>query len=156
MDARVHRLHSNLVIIIFVVMPEGSQSLSDHGPQRTAERLRRLIIKPAENETQRRHPAGRALKHFPIETTVKFSTLAQNPNTVMEVIAQDRPGLLLAVAKAMLSCKIRLVTAKVATFGEKAEDIFYITDRDGNPLNSASVQEELANRIKASLPSVNA
>lgn len=155
-DARVHRLHSNLVILIFVVMPEGSQSLSDHGPQRTAERLRRLIIKPAENETQRRHPAGRALKHFPIETTVKFSTLAQNPNTVMEVIAQDRPGLLLAVAKAMLSCKIRLVTAKVATFGEKAEDIFYITDRDGNPLNSASVQEELANRIKASLPSVNA
>lgn len=155
-DARVHRLHSNLVILIFVVMPEGSQSLSDHGPQRTAERLRRLIIKPAENETQRRHPAGRALKHFPIETTVKFSTLAQNPNTVMEVIAQDRPGLLLAVAKAMLSCKIRLVTAKVATFGEKAEDIFYITDRDGNPLNSSSVQEELANQIKASLPSLHA
>jgi len=155
-DARVHRLHSNLVILIFVVMPEGSQSLSDHGPPQTSARLRKLILHPAESEAQRRHPAGRALKHFPIETTVKFSTLSQNPNTVMEVIAQDRPGLLLAVAKAMLSCKIRLVTAKVATFGEKAEDIFYITDRDGNPLNSASVQEELANRIKASLPSLNA
>lgn len=155
-DARVHRLRSNLVILIFVVMPEGAQASSDHGPQQTAERLRKLILHPAENEAQRRHPAGRALKHFPIETTVKFSTLPQNPNTVMEVIAQDRPGLLLAVAKAMLSCKIRLVTAKVATFGEKAEDIFYITDRDGNPLNDATVQEELADRIRASLPSQHA
>jgi [protein-PII] uridylyltransferase len=71
----------------------------------------------------------------------------------MEVVAQDRPGLLLAVAKALLSCKIRLVTAKVATFGEKAEDIFYITDRDGQPINDPDLQSRLADQIKTSLPS---
>ena len=61
----------------------------------------------------------------------------------MEVVAQDRPGLLYAVAKALLSCKIRLVTAKIATFGEKAEDIFYITDRDGLPVDNESHQDAL-------------
>tara|TARA_B110000003_G_C16169324_1_gene346860 strand:+ start:114 stop:368 length:255 start_codon:yes stop_codon:yes gene_type:complete len=73
----------------------------------------------------------------------------------MEVVAQDRPGLLYAVAKALLSCKIRLVTAKIATFGEKAEDIFYITDRDGLPVDNESHQDALRVAIQDALPSAS-
>ena len=70
----------------------------------------------------------------------------------MEVIAQDRPGLLLGVAKALLSCKIRLVNAKVGTFGERAEDIFFITDRDGGPVTNASQKTCITEQIRAALP----
>lgn len=153
LDARVHRLTSNLVILIFVVMATQDEATLVSSHQKTAERLRGLILKPADPKLERRHPMGRALKHFPIETTVRFSSITQYPTTIMEVVAQDRPGLLLAVAKALLSCKIRLVTAKVATFGEKAEDIFYITDRDGQPINDPDLQSRLADQIKTSLPS---
>ena len=69
----------------------------------------------------------------------------------MEVVAQDRPGLLLQVAKALLSCKIHLVNAKVGTFGARAEDIFYITDRDGmpviDPVQRASVEEQICTAL---------
>ncbi|MGE4659653.1 MAG: hypothetical protein AAEJ16_02575, partial [Arenicellales bacterium] len=94
-----------------------------------------------------------ALKHFPIDTTVRFSDSEIGESvTVMEVIAQDRPGLLLQVAKALLSCKIRLVNAKVGTFGARAEDIFYVTDRDGFPVTDRSQRACVEEQIRSALP----
>ena len=52
----------------------------------------------------------------------------------MEVVTRDRPGLLSRIAGALTSCGIRLQNAKIATYGERAEDIFFITDRDKKPL----------------------
>ena len=56
--------------------------------------------------------------------------------TIMVVTAQDRPGLLHQVARALIECKTHLVSAKISTFGERVEDIFYITDLDGQPINN--------------------
>jgi [protein-PII] uridylyltransferase len=77
---------------------------------------------------------SRQLKHFPIETEVLFREDEENQRTIMEVIAGDRPGLLAKIARALLECKILLQTAKIATFGERAEDIFFITDSNDHPL----------------------
>ena len=155
-DARVHRLTSKLVILIFIVLKTGHSDFDDRGLMRATHRLREQILQPEQSAPPRRNPLSRALKHFPIETTVKFSQVENQETTIMEVVAQDRPGLLLAVAKAMLSCKIRLVNAKVATFGEKAEDIFFITDRDGQPLTDVAVQEAIRYQIQSALPSIHA
>jgi len=78
----------------------------------------------------------RQLKHFPITTRVLFSTDVRNQRTIMEVTAGDRPGLLSQIAQALVECGIKLHNAKIATFGERAEDIFYITDDDNRPLGS--------------------
>ena len=95
----------------------------------------------------------RALKHFPIKTTVQFSdSEAKDGPTVLEVVAQDRPGLLLQVAKALLYCKIHLANAKVGTFGARAEDIFYVTDRDGRPIKDIAQRELIADQIRSALP----
>ncbi len=45
-------------------------------------------------------------------------------------------GLLYHVALAMHQCKVKLISAKVSTVGEKAEDTFLITDRDDLPVDS--------------------
>ncbi|MGI8425869.1 MAG: hypothetical protein ACR2M4_04580 [Actinomycetota bacterium] len=52
----------------------------------------------------------------------------------MEVIATDRPGVLSQMASAMRFCGVRLQSAKVATFGKRVEDIFYITDAHERPV----------------------
>ncbi len=81
------------------------------------------------------HSIGRALKHFPITTEITF-TETSHGTTVMEVVAQDRPGLLHQVALALRACRVRLLTAKIATFGERADDVFYLTNEDGRPLSA--------------------
>ena len=92
------------------------------------------------------------MKHFPITTEIKFHNDPDRRHTVMEVIAQDRPGLLHQVANALVHCKARLVNARVSTFGEKAEDVFLLHDRDGGEIRSKTQKDCLAAKIQQALP----
>ena len=152
-DARVHRLSSNLVIMTFVILTTQHETAKQFEFDGAVERLRTNILARNWELPERRGRVPRALKHFPIQTTVRFSDPeGQDGPTVMEVVAQDRPGLLLQVAKALLSCKIHLANAKVGTFGARAEDIFYVTDRDGLPVTDTAQRELIADRIRSALP----
>ena len=65
----------------------------------------------------------------------------------MQVTAYDRPGLLSHIAKAFVHCQVRLQNAKIATFGERAEDIFYVTTYDDVPLTDPAQLECLREKI---------
>jgi len=65
----------------------------------------------------------------------------------MEVVSQDQPGLLARIAMALVDCKAQLLNAKIATFGERVEDIFYITTEDNKPLESVEQLNKLRENI---------
>ena len=48
--------------------------------------------------------------------------------TIVEVFANDRPGLLFKVADAMFRCDLNVHVAKIATKIDQAVDIFYVRD----------------------------
>jgi len=73
-------------------------------------------------------------KHFRIKTHIDFNLDVTDQRTVMELITYDRPGLLSRVGRAFTDCKVRLMHARIATLGARAEDVFYITDMDNRPL----------------------
>jgi len=66
-------------------------------------------------------------------------------------VAQDRPGLLYQVALALAHCHVNLVAAKVSTYGERAEDVFFVNTRDGKPLTDAEqmkfLETEMVRRL---------
>lgn len=98
----------------------------------------------------RRAFASRALKHFPIKPTVEFSNLNEN-HTLMEVTAQNQPGLLYKVSLCLLENNIRLINAKISTFGERAEDTFFITYRDGSVITDQNTLKKLEQDICSAL-----
>lgn len=53
---------------------------------------------------------------------------------MLEVVTPDRAGLLARIGWAFADEGVRLQNAKIATFGERAEDVFFVTDRDNEPL----------------------
>ena len=63
---------------------------------------------------------------------VSFEDNELQNQTMMKVTAYDRPGLLSQVGAAMHACEVTLHKAKIATYGEKAEDIFFITNNKNN------------------------
>ncbi|KTD78453.1 protein-PII uridylyltransferase [Legionella waltersii] len=89
---------------------------------------------PIPKITQKRLP--RALAHFNIKTEITFSDDPQNKQTQMFMITNDRPGLLATVSRVFLNLKIHLHNAKIATAGERVEDMFYITNANGCSLNN--------------------
>ncbi|MBI2969599.1 MAG: [protein-PII] uridylyltransferase, partial [Gammaproteobacteria bacterium] len=94
---------------------------------------------------------SRTLKNFDMATRISFSEDQKNGRTVMEVEAIDRPGFLSAVGLAMENCGARLQGAKIATYGERVEDIFFITDRDNLPISDEARMQCLRNSITESL-----
>jgi len=77
---------------------------------------------------------SRRLKSFTTPTQITFGHVPGHQFTIMKLITSDRPGLLSQVGWTFASCQIRLHTAKVATIGATAEDIFFITDSNNQPL----------------------
>ena len=73
----------------------------------------------------------------------------------MHVTAQDRPGLLHQVALALHQCKSKLAAAKITTFGERAEDIFFIVDRDNQPITDEAKLQQLKEEVTQRLSSDN-
>ena len=54
------------------------------------------------------------------------------------VTAGDRPGLLCDIGKVLWEERIDLHAARISTLGERAEDVFYVTDRAQRPLEAAA------------------
>ncbi len=152
-DARIHSTRFGFALHTYVVLDHAGNPVTGRKALTELEHaMRRQLLDPRPGRDTRSTALPRALKHFPIETRVAFAASPGGQQTIMEVVAQDRPGLLYQVALALLRCKVRLVTAKVATYGERAEDIFFVTDRDGRPLadppQQACLESEIIRRLE--------
>jgi [protein-PII] uridylyltransferase len=88
----------------------------------------------------------RQARMFKTRTTIDFLRVSRQGQNVMELVAADRPGLLSKVGQVFIEQGIDIHTAKIMTIGEKAEDVFYITDEHGTPLDEAA-QEKLRQRL---------
>ena len=88
-----------------------------------------------------------ALKQFRMKTEVSCHQAEHPPQTMLEVVAPDRPGLLALVAKVFVEFNVSLTTARITTLGERVEDIFYISDEAGGRITDARVLAQLSQRI---------
>jgi [protein-PII] uridylyltransferase len=73
---------------------------------------------------------------FSIEPAVFVDNKASGRYTVVEVNARDRAALLSELAKAIFDTEATIHSAHIATYGERAVDVFYLTDRDGRKIES--------------------
>ena len=141
MEARILSSPTGLAMDTFLLLEADSQQPAT--PARAAElqqRLQRALAQAAPV-----HPAKRGLsrhlKHF--QMTPRISFQAAGERTQLALVCTDRPGLLAAVAQVMLETGVRVHDARIATFGERAEDFFQITDRNNAPLDAARQQRLL-------------
>ena len=72
---------------------------------------------------------------FATPTQITFTEDAVRQHTILELIAGDRPGLLSEIGKVLLAERVDVVMARIMTIGERAEDVFYVTDDRGQPLD---------------------
>ena len=84
---------------------------------------------------------------FTIVPEVVIDNSLSNRFSVLEVSGLDRPGLLFELTRAISSLNLNIGSAHILTFGEKAVDVFYVTDLTGakitNPARQAAVKRHL-------------
>ncbi len=142
-DARIITTRSGHTLDTFIVLDAAGQAI--HGSDQLQDilaGLRRQLDARLEDMQISRRPARR-LRHFSITPRVTFSCDRHNRFTIAELVASDQPGLLAQVGRAFVECGVRVHNAKIATLGERVEDIFFITDRDNQPLEDEDQFERL-------------
>ncbi|MGX4807720.1 [protein-PII] uridylyltransferase [Bradyrhizobium guangdongense] len=86
-------------------------------------------------------------KPFVIEPEVTINNQWSDRYTVIEVSGLDRPGLLYELTTAISKLNLNIASAHVATFGERARDVFYVTDLLGAQINAPTRQAAIKSAL---------
>ena len=95
-----------------------------------------------------RRSQPRHLRHFRIAPQVDFTEIAGG--TRIGLVCNDRPGLLADLARVLREHRLRVHDARIATFGERAEDLFLVSDEHDHPLQPAQ-RDALRDDVLAAL-----
>jgi [protein-PII] uridylyltransferase len=83
---------------------------------------------------------GKRLRPFVVEPKVTINNQWSDRHTMIEVSGLDRPGLLFQLTTAISKLNLNIASAHVATFGEHARDVFYVTDLLGARITAPTRQ----------------
>jgi [protein-PII] uridylyltransferase len=113
--------------------------------QRIAQALERALkgeVRIADLVAARRPPKGKPGAFSVVPEVLIDNTLSAR-QTVLEVAGLDRPGLLYDLTTALGKLNLNIASAHIATFGEKAVDVFYVTDLAGGKVVNAARQSAI-------------
>jgi [protein-PII] uridylyltransferase len=125
----------------------------DEDEGRRARRIGEMIEQVLEGklrlpEVVARRDAGRGkVKAFVVEPEVAINNQWSELYTVIEVSGLDRPGLLYELTTAISKLNLNIASAHVATFGERARDVFYITDLLGAQISAPTRQAAIRSAL---------
>lgn len=150
-DARIITATKAFSLDTYVVLDRFGTLLTD--PEREATVIEALKDALSHSDEypglmQRRIP--RQLRHFDIENTVDISINPALNQNMVEIATLDHPGLLAKIGGLFMMQGLDIHSAKIATLGERAEDIFFVTKKNGIPMTPTESQE-FAAALKAAL-----
>ncbi len=152
LDARITTTRSGYTLDTYIVLNDAGKPIRDAGAIREIhDTIARRIAQGDVSAIRVTRRPTRRLRHFLIPTRVSFSDDARQRYTIMELVTVDRPGLLARIGRAFVECGVRLQNAKIATFGERVEDVFFITDKDNEPIRDNARLDRLRDAIMRSL-----
>jgi [protein-PII] uridylyltransferase len=150
-DARITPTGDGFTLDLYHLLEDDGAPIGDSDRLTEIERaLWRSLQGPADAPFAVSRRAPRQARMFVTPTQIAVSADARNGRSVLELTAGDRPGLLCEIGQVLMEERIELQAAKIMTVGERAEDVFYVTDFDNRPLDGAAA-ERLKERLVATL-----
>jgi [protein-PII] uridylyltransferase len=132
-EARVLSAHG-MAFDTFVVLDAGTEAALDtERAGELAAELRDVLAGSTMRARVVRRNLPRRLRHFKRTPRVEFTR--DGDATQLALVCVDQPGLLAHVAETLRDANVRVLDARIATFGERAEDFFVITDEHDAPLS---------------------
>ena len=139
-EAKIYTTNHGYALDSFIVLDQSGKSVSYSGLLKFIEvELSQKLDKNLQLEAPLKGRISRQVKHMPIQTQVKVSEERGSHHHKLEIIANDRPGLLATLAQTLLKHHISLHNAKINTLGNRAEDIFLISNINNQKLESTQL-----------------
>lgn len=150
--AKINTSLDNHALDLFTVLDQHGKTIQD---REWMEKIRNTIRNEINHPTLLSQPVtfrhSRHQKHFRGDSSVTFSQDERKQQTLLEIHATDRPGLLSTICRSLMDCNIRVHAAKIATLGERVEDLFWVTSQDNTPLDDNRQNRSISKQIKNAL-----
>jgi [protein-PII] uridylyltransferase len=148
-DAKVYTTRHRYALDTFQILDIGSvahpQDMITEIETHLAQRL--ASQSPLPSSLQGR--VSRRVKHFPIAPEVRVLPDEKGQYYSLSVTAGDRPGLLYAIACVLGRYEVSVHTAKIATLGERAEDVFVVSGAAlANPKTALQLETDLIEALQ--------
>jgi len=149
-DAKAFTTSDGFALDVFWIQDAEGETFDDPSRQ---ERLRQAIHKTLSGETSPRRvlaqrPARKKrVAAFKISPRVGFDNEASTSATVVEVEGLDRQGFLYDVTQALFESGLSISSSIVATYGERAIDVFYVRDGFGHKITHKDRLKSVEDRL---------
>jgi [protein-PII] uridylyltransferase len=153
MGAQVSTTTDDFALDTFLLKREHGEEDELRLANRIGETIGRLLEGKQELEELlvRRKRSPRRAAAFSIEPEVLINNGISDRFTVIELSGLDRPGLLSDITIALSDLELDITSAQIATYGERAVDVFYVTGPGGERITEANAAKTIRKRLTAVL-----
>jgi [protein-PII] uridylyltransferase len=113
--------------------------------------LREYLAEPSAHLRVSKKRRSRKLQHFGQQVETDVINKEGQPWSTLEVYCIDKPGILAAIGKVFAEQEIQLLNARIATLGERVEDLFFICNADGGAITDSAAIEKLQQALQQEL-----
>ncbi len=152
-DATVFTSPSGVCFDCYTVLDESGQPLARDAVlrQKICNGLRAAITTGHENQNLPQRLLSRRLRQLPLPTKTQIQPTADGTASTLTLVASDRPGLLATIAALFVELDLQVLSAKIATLGEKVEDTFIIQTAEGRAIAAGESTYMLENTLRQRL-----
>lgn len=145
LDAHISVTDDGYVFDTFIIVDDDGEQITDQRrQQQLISSIQVQLAQPGINHKNTRKQS-RIHKTLDVPVKVRFFSTAEDA-TLIELEALDQPGLLARIGHVFTEANVTLKLAKIATIGERAEDVFIIADEHNHAL-SAEMQVALKHKL---------
>lgn len=135
LQAKIYTTQHTYALDTFIISEQDNNSVSYNGLLKHIEtELTQALTSTAPITASTQGRINRQVKYMPIDTHIKITEALTGSQHLLEIVTNDRPGLLALIARKFLQQNISLHNAKINTLGHRAEDSFLISAQQGNKL----------------------
>ncbi len=152
-DARIFTSSKNFCMNTYSVLEMDGTAIGDN-PQRVGQiktLLCEYLAEPSAHLRVSRKRRSRKLQHFGQQVETAVINKEGQPWSTLEVNCIDKPGILAAIGKVFSEHEIQLMNARIATLGERVEDLFFIADANDQALRDPQIIEKFQKALQQEL-----
>ncbi|MEC9285476.1 MAG: HD domain-containing protein, partial [Pseudomonadota bacterium] len=134
-DASIATSTNDYCFNSYIVLEDDGKPIRKPGRKREVqENLSQALTQGTRPPTSQPKKISRRLRHFVTQTEVIITNPDDTFESILQIISSDRQGLLSMVGSLFVELDIVVHQARITTLGERVEDVFHISDLDGNPI----------------------
>ena len=141
LDAQLMRSKDNYAMHTFVVLEKNGKTIDSPVRAKAIERALEMALQGVRKKRHQPQRPSRKIKSFQIKPKIDFLPSSGKNSTTVEITALDVPGMLVSISHIFQQCNLFIHAARIATIGEKAEDMFVLSTSDNKALSEQQQNE---------------